>query len=87
MIEYWIADFTRLSQEQYFCVRPAAPIQSPSVFDPWGEADEDRVPSGPPSIDMDQIRWKVDVRLNTRCHLLAFAAKVEKQLQATVSIQ
>ena len=27
------------------------------------------------------------VRLNTRCHLLAFAAKVEKQLQATVSIQ
>ena len=24
------------------------------------------------------------VRLNTRCHLLAFAAKVEKQLQATV---
>ena len=29
----------------------------------------------------------VIVRLNTRCHLLAFAAKVEKQLQATVSIQ
>ena len=27
------------------------------------------------------------VRLNTRCHLLALAAKVEKQLQATVSIQ
>ena len=27
------------------------------------------------------------VRLNTRCHLLAFAATVEKQLQATVSIQ
>ena len=27
------------------------------------------------------------VRLNTRCHLLAFAAKVEKQLQATVSNQ
>ena len=27
------------------------------------------------------------VRLNTRCHLLAFAAKVEKQLQATVSTQ
>ena len=27
------------------------------------------------------------VRLNTRCHLLAFLAKVEKQLQATVSIQ
>ena len=27
------------------------------------------------------------VRLNTRCHLLAFAAKVEKQLQATVSVQ
>ena len=30
---------------------------------------------------------KRSVRLNTRCHLLAFAAKVEKQLQATVSIQ
>ena len=30
---------------------------------------------------------KAFVRLNTRCHLLAFAAKVEKQLQATVSIQ
>ena len=29
----------------------------------------------------------IHVRLNTRCHLLAFAAKVEKQLQATVSIQ
>ena len=27
------------------------------------------------------------VRLNTRCHLLAFAAKVKKQLQAAVSIQ
>ena len=27
------------------------------------------------------------VRLNTRCHLLALPAKVEKQLQATVSIQ
>ena len=33
------------------------------------------------------ILVKVSVRLNTRCHLLAFAAKVEKQLQATVSIQ
>ena len=30
---------------------------------------------------------KALVRLNTRCHLLAFAAKVEKKLQATVSIQ
>ena len=36
------------------------------------------------------ISWSgltLTVRLNTRCHLLAFAAKVEKQLQATVSIQ
>ena len=63
MIDYWITDFTRLSQEQYFCVQPAAPIQPPSEFDPWGEADEDRVPSGPPSIDMDQIRWKVEKEL------------------------
>ena len=30
--------------------------------------------------------WQ-SVRLITRCHLLAFVAKVEKQLQATVSIQ
>ena len=34
-----------------------------------------------------QISPSITVRLNTRCHLLAFAAKVEKQLQATVSIQ
>ena len=27
------------------------------------------------------------ISVNTRCHHLAFAAKVEKQLQATVSIQ
>ena len=32
-------------------------------------------------------QYLISVRLNTRCHLLAFAAKVEKQLQATVSIQ
>ena len=33
------------------------------------------------------VNNRYHVRLNTRCHLLAFAAKVEKQLQATVSIQ
>ena len=33
------------------------------------------------------LNRKPPVKLNTRCHLLAFAAKVEKQLQATVSIQ
>ena len=38
-------------------------------------------------LNVDIINRKTIVRLNTRCHLLAFAAKVEKQLQATVSIQ
>ena len=33
------------------------------------------------------INNRYHLSLNTRCHLLAFAAKVEKQLQATVSIQ
>ena len=37
--------------------------------------------------DCTDVKYLHDVRLNTRCHLLAFAAKVEKQLQATVSIQ
>ena len=36
---------------------------------------------------VEDKKASVHVRLNTRCHLLAFAAKVEKQLLATVSIQ
>ena len=41
---------------------------------------------GPVTVYQDNMSC-MSGRLNTRCHLLAFAAKVEKQLQATVSNQ
>ena len=63
MTDYWIADFNRLSEEQAYIFQPAAHVQHPTDFDPWGEEDENRVPSGPPSINMNEIRWKVEKEL------------------------
>ena len=57
------SDFNRLSEEQAFIFQPAAHVQHPTDFDPWGEEDENRVPSGPPSINMNEIRWKVEKEL------------------------
>lgn len=63
MMDYWIADFNRLSEEQAFIFQPAAHVQHPTDFDRWGEEDENRVPSGPPSININEIRWKVEKEL------------------------
>ena len=52
---------------------------SHTVFDDDDDVDDDPEYIG--DIEYDTVK------LNTRCHLLAFVAKVEKQLQATVSIQ
>lgn len=37
LIDHWIADFTWLSQEQAYVAQPAAHVQLPTDFDPWGK--------------------------------------------------
>ena len=65
------------------------PRNSEGLLLPWGSTNYFII--WPPVMcTYDMLnRWlrSRSLRLNTRCHLLAFAAKVEKQLQATVSIQ